>query len=72
MQTGYLSVEEAADILGLSPATVKRWIVQGRLQGRKLGRQWLILETSLEGQRPKPRPRASSVSPDITSVLDHN
>jgi len=47
-----VTIEEAADRLGKPVSTVRRWVASGRLQGEKVGRQWLI-EASLV---PKPSP----------------
>lgn len=39
---GYLSVVEAADILGVHPGTVKRLCRDGKLTGEKVHNGWLI------------------------------
>ena len=38
-----LSVEEAAQTLGCSPQTVRRLLQTGRLAGRKIGSEWVVL-----------------------------
>jgi excisionase family DNA binding protein len=38
-----LSVEEAAQTLRCSPQTVRRLLQTGRLGGRKIGREWVVL-----------------------------
>ena len=44
-----LTPEEAAQLLGLSPFTVRRLLRQGELPGRKVGkRQWRIPRSGLE------------------------
>lgn len=37
-----LTVEEAADILHVTPKTVREWIRKGELVGLKFGKQWRI------------------------------
>lgn len=34
--------KEAADILGVSPRTVSRWLQSGKLQGKKTGKEYSI------------------------------
>ena len=36
------SVPEAAQLLGCSVRTARRWLQRGRLPGRKLGRDWVV------------------------------
>ena len=43
-----LSVEEVAEILGLSLAAVRRLLLRGELPGRKVGKRWRILRAELE------------------------
>ena len=38
-----LSVEEAATILGIAPRSVRRWLQDGQLVGRKIGTIWVVL-----------------------------
>ena len=38
----WLSVEEAAQVLGVKADTVRLWLRKGILTGRKLGKLWLI------------------------------
>ncbi len=42
-----LTVEEAAQILKLRVETVRRWLREGTLKGRKIGRVWRIPESEL-------------------------
>ena len=42
-----LSVAQTADLLNLSPLTVRRHLISGRLFGIKYGRRWLVPEESL-------------------------
>ncbi len=58
-----MTVNEAAARLGLSPATLRRQIANGRIAARKVGRDWDIQEEEVRryavlsrgrpGRRPK-------------------
>ena len=54
----YVTVEEAAEILGLSPTRVRALALTGELQGDKLGRDWIfsaaVIERVSQKQRPGP------------------
>jgi excisionase family DNA binding protein len=52
---GYVSVNEAARRLGRSIEQVRRYLREGRLQGRRIGQQWFIAEEALAGWRPQGR-----------------
>lgn len=42
-----ITVEEAAQRLGISTATVKRRLKRGQIAGRKIGRQWIVEDSRL-------------------------
>ncbi|MBU4194814.1 MAG: helix-turn-helix domain-containing protein [Actinobacteria bacterium] len=42
-----LSVEDAAEFLGISPYTVRKHARQGLIPGRKVGREWRFSRDSL-------------------------
>jgi excisionase family DNA binding protein len=44
MNEVYITVNEAADILKLSPRTVTKYLNTGQLRGAKLGRIWRLEE----------------------------
>jgi excisionase family DNA binding protein len=44
----YLSLAEAADLLGVHPVTVRRWISQGDLPGYRLGQRVRVLQADAE------------------------
>ena len=44
-----MNVREAAWALNKSVATIRRWLVSGRLKGRKIGREWIIDQGDLDG-----------------------
>ena len=61
----FLTVEEAATRLGVSPATVKRRCASGLIDAERVGRSWLI-----DAQRlPPPSPRAPRRLPASASGL---
>ena len=53
----YYSPEEAAEFLGVTTETIRRWIRRGELEGIKYGRLWRISESVLKKQ-PAPEQRA--------------
>ena len=58
-----VSVAEAADVLGVHPATVQRAIRRGDIPATKLGRQWRVrmsdLEPTYHGDAPAPKRSAT-------------
>ena len=48
------SVEEASEFLNLDPSQVRRLLREGKIEGKKLARDWVVL--SLDYKR-KRRPR---------------
>lgn len=45
------SVNEAAQKLGLDPSQIRRLLAKGEIEGKKLGRDWVVL--SLDYQRKR-------------------
>lgn len=43
-----LTPKDAAEILSLSPVTIKKWLWQGKLKGIKVGSVWRIRESDLK------------------------
>lgn len=50
------SVKEAANKLGLTERRIRQLLVEGKLEGKKLARDWVVL--SLDYKRKKLKPRA--------------
>ncbi|MBO0961431.1 helix-turn-helix domain-containing protein [Neobacillus sp. MM2021_6] len=48
MLDNIIGVEEAAEILGLSPGTVKNMCAAGKLESKKIGKTWVLDKTNLE------------------------
>lgn len=50
------SVEETARILGLDASQIRRLLRSGEIKGRKLARDWVVLELNYQRKRvPKQR-----------------
>jgi excisionase family DNA binding protein len=43
-----ISIEKAADVLGVSPWTIRAWITQGKLGSAKLGSRRLLPESEIQ------------------------
>lgn len=48
----FYSVEEAAKMLGVSEYTIRRWLKDGKLDGKRIGRFWRISKESVESVLP--------------------
>ncbi len=65
-----LTTTEAAEQLGISPARVRRLVLDGRLPAEKFGRDLVIKESDVEafqrlkGGRP-PKPRAAAATKKV-------
>jgi excisionase family DNA binding protein len=46
-----LSVTEAATRLGVAPRTVRRWLQEGLLTGKKVGTAWVVLSPEIQQER---------------------
>jgi len=52
------SVKEAAEKLGLDTSQVRRLLAKGEIKGKKLVRDWVVLELNYKRQR-KPKKQKS-------------
>lgn len=48
MEEKIFTVDQAAEILGLHPKTVRRFIREGKFKATKVGKQWRILKDDLD------------------------
>lgn len=48
MENTYYSVEELSEILKLHPKTVRRFIREGKIRGKKIGRSWMVSREELK------------------------
>lgn len=46
-QKDVLDVDEAAQLLGVSPWTIREQVRRGRIPGRKVGKEWRFLRQAL-------------------------
>jgi excisionase family DNA binding protein len=53
MNNEFLTVPQAAQRLGYSIAWVRRLCQQGRIQAVKVGRDWLVPESTLDDFKPR-------------------
>lgn len=45
------SVNEAAEKLGLDPSQVRRLLAKGKIKGKKLGHDWVVLSLNYKKQK---------------------
>jgi excisionase family DNA binding protein len=57
-----LSIPEAAERLGLSPAMVRRYCASGKLPAQKVGRDWTLRQRDVERFAASPRRRGRKVA----------
>ena len=41
-------VDEVAQILGITPFTVRKWLREGKIKGKKIGRPWMIPKAEVQ------------------------
>lgn len=61
--TDFMSAGTAAKELGVTSATLRRWLKEGRLQGIKVGKQWRFRRGDLGSILSKPREEAAAAAP---------
>ncbi len=47
------SVKEAAIKLGISDRRVRKLLEEGRIKGKKLGRDWVVIDLNYTKKKPK-------------------
>lgn len=45
----WITTPEAARMLGVTTQTIRKWIKQGSLEGKKIGSRFFVLKEDLEG-----------------------
>ena len=43
-----LTLKEASEALGISPLTLRKWIIAGQIVGTMIGKQWRVTEQDLQ------------------------
>jgi len=69
-----ITVEEAAELSGLSQQTIRRRCLSGEIKANKVGKQWLIHATEFESGTPRRKRSASTPSPtsfDHSQAINH-
>jgi excisionase family DNA binding protein len=75
MSDELLTVEKVAELLGLHPGTIRRFVREGRLKAKKVGKRWRILRSELDSfagveAAEAPRPGKKSALIRVSSVVD--
>ncbi len=61
--TGYITVQDAADIIGCSKSRIYQYVKLGRLPAQKIGPLLLLPESNVRAFRPGPAGRQRGVAP---------
>jgi excisionase family DNA binding protein len=64
----YLTIEEAAQRLGISVATARRWAASGKIVASKSGKQWVVDGSQLRS-RPRRKPASTGQPLDFSAAL---
>ena len=48
----FYTVDEAANLLGVTIYTIRRWLKDGKLSGKRVGKFWRINKESVESVLP--------------------
>ncbi len=63
------SVREASQKIGVNPQRVRAMLGAGRLQGRKVGRAWLVSDPERVRRRPRGRPLSAASAWALLALL---
>lgn len=61
-----ITTAEAAEILGVSASRVRQFILEGRLESTKVGRDQLLKQSDVEDFASKPRERTGRPKTDMS------
>ena len=76
MEDTLYSVDEVAEILHLHPRTVRIYLNEGKLAGRKIGKEWRISRAALnsflgdEGVNPEVEESSGRAALHVSAVID--
>jgi excisionase family DNA binding protein len=48
MEKMFYTKKEAAEVLGVHPRTIERWLLAGKLKGARLGKSWKISNDDIQ------------------------
>ena len=48
MIRGYMTTKQAGEFLGVNDSRVRQFLLSNRLKGVKIGKTWLVMESSLK------------------------
>jgi excisionase family DNA binding protein len=60
----WMTTEEIAVQMGVSPSTVRRWLANKRLHGRRIGKRWLVPPQDQVELTPQEAAAMLRVAPD--------
>lgn len=67
--TQYVTTKEAGEMFGIDTSMLRRLLIDGRIQGKKLGHDWLVFLPSLkkydETKSARGRPRLGTPQPEL-------
>ena len=69
VRENYISIDEAADYLGVKPATIRTWIKTKNFPAHRVGRLWKFKRSEIDrwvesGKSAEPRQRVFGASHD--------
>ena len=56
-----MTLAEAAELLGLDPGSLRNQIANGKLRGKKIGRDWHVTPREVERYRRESKRTATSI-----------
>jgi excisionase family DNA binding protein len=67
----YITTKQAAEMLGTDDSNIRHALIEGRIQGRKMGHYWLVYFPSLKVyyETKSPGGRPSSRIPKIQTAM---
>ena len=66
-----MTLEEAAELLGISRPTFYRWLQEGKVRGARIGRKWTFQRTELEALLDPLDPAALKLRKELEDAIQH-
>lgn len=54
-ENAMLTTKEAARRANVTPDTIRRWIEEGRIKAKRIGRPWMIPVTEIQTEATEPK-----------------